>query len=93
MAELLQLPPQFRVVVDFAVEDQDGVAIVAGMGWSPCSRSMILRRTAPERHVGRFPDALLVGAAVNQRSRNLPDPVRIRAFLRCVNPAIPHTNQ
>jgi hypothetical protein len=43
----------------------------------------------PQRNVARFPHALLIGAAMNQRSCNLPDPVRIRALFEMCEPSYP----
>ena len=37
MAELFQFGAQFQVVVNFAVEDDDRVAVGGEMGWSPPS--------------------------------------------------------
>ncbi len=52
VAQLLQLGPDFQVVVDFAVEDDDGVAVVAS-GWAGRRRakSRIFRRVAPSEQV------------------------------------------
>ncbi len=52
VAALFQLGAQFQVVVDFAVEDDDGVAVVASeSAGRPIPRSMIFSRVAPSEQV------------------------------------------
>ena len=81
VARPLQVPAQLHMVVDLAVEDQNGVAIVAGHGLVAVLQIDDLEPNGAQRNVARFPHALLIGAAMDQRSSDLPDPVRIRAFL------------
>src|ERR1700730_2255024 len=77
------------MVVELTIEDQYGVAIVAGHGLIAVFQVDDLEPNGPQRHFVRFPDALLVGAAMNQRSCDLPDPVRIRAFFEMCEPGNP----
>jgi hypothetical protein len=69
------------MVVELAIEGQYGVAIVAREGLIAALQVDDFEPDGSQGNVRRFPHTLLVGAPVNQRSSDLPDPVRIRALL------------
>ncbi len=77
VAALDQLAAKLGVVVDLAVEDQDGVAVIAAHGLLAVLQVDDFEANSAEGHIRGFPDVLFVGTAVGQRACNLPDPVRI----------------
>jgi hypothetical protein len=89
VTRLLQLPAQLHVVVKLAIEDEDGVAVIAGHGLIALLQVDDFKTNGSQRHIARFPHALLIGAAVNQRSSDLPDPIWIRAFFEMCEPSYP----
>ena len=66
MAQRFKLPAQLGVIVDFAVEDQHGGAIVGGHGLLSAGEIDNLQADGAEGDIGRVIDVLLVGAAMNQ---------------------------
>ena len=73
MAAPLQLRSQFRVVVDFAVEGDDRVAILRNDGLIAAVEVDDLQPRGAQRNGLRFKDALLVGPAMNDRLNGAPD--------------------
>ena len=63
----------FGEVVDFTIENQDGVAVIAAHGLLARNEVDDLQPHGTERHVGRFEYALLVRAAVEQRGGGFAD--------------------
>src|SRR6202040_2657637 len=61
---------QFAVVVDLAVEDQDGVAVVADHGLIAALQIDDLEAHRAQGNDWRFVDALLVRPAMNQGVRS-----------------------
>jgi hypothetical protein len=70
---------QFRVVVNFAVEDDGGVAIFAGDGLIPTRDVDDPQTDCSQRHRIRAESALLVWAPMNQAGDCAANPVVIRA--------------
>ncbi len=60
MAQRFKLTPQFRVIIDFSVEDQDGVAIVTDHGLIAMFEIDDLEAHRAQRDVGGFPHVLPV---------------------------------
>src|SRR6266566_7647654 len=81
VAQGFEFAPQLGVVVDFAIEDQHGIAIVAGHGLIPMFEIDDFEPDSAERYVGRLPNVLTVRAAVNQRAGNPPNPLGLWRFI------------
>src|SRR5580698_10221189 len=77
MPRALKLLPQLAVVVDFAVENQDGIAIVTDHGLIAVLQIDDLEAHGSQRDIRRFPNALLVRTAMSQRPRDPPNGSRI----------------
>ena len=82
MAALFQFRAQFHMVVDFAVEDDHGVAVRRYDRLVARVEIDDLQPRGAERYQVGLEDALLVGAAMKDRSNGAPDPLRTR------NPAL-----
>ena len=79
MATRFQFGAQFLVIVDFAIEDDDGIAgIREDMGWSPERKIDDFQAGGAQRNQLRFEDALLVGPAMNNRGDGALNPARGR---------------
>ena len=59
-----------RAVARVAIEDEHGIAIIAGHRLAAMLQIDDLQAHRTQRHVSRFPDALLIGAAMGQRARD-----------------------
>jgi hypothetical protein len=86
---LFQFLAQFRVVIQFSVEDQDGIALVGRHGLIAVLKVDDAEPHGSQRHFGGFPDTLLVRSAMNQRSRDFPDPIRIGSSPKMSEPSYP----
>ena len=64
MAQIQQLPPDFAMVVDLAVVNQDSVAVVTYHGLGTAAQVYDFEAYCAQRNDRRFPDVLLVGSAV-----------------------------
>src|SRR5580658_249186 len=77
MADLFQLGAQFQVIVDFAVEDDKGVAI-GRKDWLVAALEVNnFQAGGAERADFGLEDTLLVRSAMDQGRRGAPDAVRI----------------
>ena len=90
VTQLLELGPDFHVVVNFAVEDDDGVAIGRLDGLVASRYVQYCQAGSAEGAVGRLVHALLIGSAMDERGRGFRNPLWTRqAVLMCktYNPA------
>ncbi len=62
------------VVVDLAVENDDGVAIVAAHRLLAAAQIDDLQPDSAKRNRGRFPNALLIGSAMGDGTSGLMNP-------------------
>src|SRR5260370_13718334 len=69
VAVLIQVAAQFRMVVDFAVEDDDRIAVIGNDGLVAGFQVNNLETRGAERYEIRFKDALLVRPTVNEGIR------------------------
>jgi hypothetical protein len=76
VSALLQLDPQFRMVVDFAVEGDDDVAILGHYGLIAPAEVDDFEPRRAQRGRLRLENALLVGSAMNQRADGFLDSAR-----------------
>ena len=84
MPGFLQFGTKFEVVVDLAVEDDDGVAVVGANGLVAGFQVEDLQAGCAQRAGSRFVDALLVRTAMDQGRRGRCDPLRTRqSVLMC----------
>src|SRR5215472_13155183 len=79
MAETLQFGAQREVVVNLPVKDDSGVAIFGKDGLIAMVQVDDFQARRAQREQMRLKHALLVGTAVNQCGRGLPDSFRRRA--------------
>ena len=90
VAQLLQFGANFQVVINFAVEDDDGVAI-RRLNWLVAAGYVENCQTgSAQRAVGGLVHTLLVWSAMDQRGRGFGDPFRTpEPILMCksYNPA------
>jgi hypothetical protein len=73
VAQGFEFVPEFRVIVDFAVEDQNGIAIITQHGLIAVFQIDDLQADGPQRHQGGLPNVLAIRPAMSQRSRDTPD--------------------
>jgi hypothetical protein len=78
MAEAFELTAQFRVVINFTVEDQDGIAVIAQHRLRAVLEINDFQAHRAKRYLRRLPNPLLVRPAVRDRPRDLLNPRRIR---------------
>ncbi len=76
MAQLLQLGAHFEVVVDLAVEDDDGVAVFGRDGLVAVLEVDNFQAGRAQRADRRLVNALLVGSAVDQGRGGVPNAIR-----------------
>ena len=84
MAARFESLANFEVVIDFAVEDDDGVAIL-GVDWLIAAGQIDdLETRCTEIAVARLVNTLLIGSAMKQRRSRLPNALRFgKPTLRC----------
>src|SRR5437667_10568679 len=70
VATRFQLHPQIGVIVDLAVEDDDGISVVADDGLIATREIDDFEADRTQGHVGILVYALLVRTAMNKRSRD-----------------------
>ena len=78
MARLLQLGAQFQVVIDFAVEDDGGVAVVGVKRLVAGFQIEDLEAGGSQRAGSGFVDTLLVWSAMDQCRRSFGNPLWAR---------------
>ena len=79
VAERFQLPPQLRMIVDFAIEDRDCIPIVAAQGLVAAAEVDNFETDCAERNIARLERALLVRPAMGQRCRDPPDDTTVNS--------------
>jgi len=89
MPRLCQFLAQVSVVIELAIENYDRVAVIGGHRLVATFEIDDAQPDGSQRHFRGFPDALLVWPAMNQRSRDFPDPLRIRDLLKMSKPSYP----
>jgi hypothetical protein len=62
-----KLLPQVAVIVDFAIEHDDGLAVVTGEWLVAAAQVYDLQPNCAERDMRRFENTLLVGSAMRER--------------------------
>src|SRR5215467_2112047 len=78
MTQAFQLAAQLVIVIDFAVENQNDVAVVADHRLIAVGEIHDLQPNRAQRHATRLPGPLLIGTSMSQRARDLLDPLAIR---------------
>ena len=73
MAALFQFPAQFQMIVDLAVEDDDGVAVLGKDGLIAALNVDDLQARRAQRDGLGFKDALLVRTAMDERRNRILD--------------------
>src|SRR5271156_3702582 len=84
-----ELRPQLDVIVNFPVENQDGIAIVADHRLIAARQIDNLQPHRPQRNMRRFPHTLLIRPAMRQRMCERFDPPPIRDAVRVREPGYP----
>jgi hypothetical protein len=77
--EQFELPADLKVIIDFAIEDNYGVAILGKNGLIPGREIDNLETGCTERAGSRLKHSLLVRAAMNKGIRRAPYALLIRA--------------
>lgn len=87
MPERLELPAQLGMIVDFAVEDQDGVAVVAAHRLVAVAQVNDLQAHGTKRDVLGLMSSLLVRAAMDQRRGGALDGLSARLAMPMCKPS------
>jgi PHP family Zn ribbon phosphoesterase len=78
MTEILKFSTQFLMIVDFAVENDDAIPVIAQDGLVPGLSVYNLEACRAKRDNAGLEDVLLVRSTVDKRGRYTADSVRIR---------------
>src|SRR5579862_3978292 len=87
VSRAFQFAPQLTVVIDLAVKHQDGVPVLTLHRLLTVIEVDDPQADSPQRHVRRFPDTLLIRAAMCQRPSHFPNSGRLRRVSRVCEPS------
>ena len=89
MSQLLEFPAQFQVVVNFAVEDNRSVAIIADDGLVSALQVDNFQARGAHGENARAEHSTLIGPAMSQRCRGLLDALRFGRPIFMCKPGYP----
>jgi len=78
MTETLKFGTQFLMIVDFAIENDDAIAVIAQDGLVPRLSVYNLEACRPKRDEAGLEHLLMIWPAVDKRGSHTSDSVRIR---------------